>query len=225
MQKKHWLLLILGAVLLSSLVVTFRSVGAEEQPPFSPEQLVLREEDFPEGTIMVGDRERITDEPGPQFTVGVPFQSEGFLVAYRTEAVYFSDLKNGQSAADYVISIAYRFENSAQAKAAFQRQLELHTTRYVRPGYFERDIIDLDIPVIARKQDTSFTKVIRDRYSLDNDDNQVPLHEGMDLETYYLYNVEGDTVMLLMVDAFHAPDPVSRQILEDLATKMLQRRK
>lgn len=224
MQKKHWLLLILGAVLLSSLVVTFRSVGAEEQPPLPLEQLVLRKEDLREGATMRVDPQRITDLPGALSAANVPFRSEGFLAAYNADALYFSDLKNGQSAADYVISIAYRFENSAQAKAAFQRQLELHA-EYVRPGYFEQDIVELDIPIIAREQDTSFTKVIRDRYSLDNDDNQVPLHEGMDLETYYLYNVEGDTVMLLVVDAFHAPDPVSRQILEDLAAKMLQRRK
>lgn len=225
MQKKHWLLLILGAVLLSSLVITFGSVGAEEQPPLPLEQQVLRKEDFPEGAIMVRDRERITNLPGPQFTVGVPFRSEGFLAAYETAAVYPSVLKNGQSAADYVLSIAYQFESSAQAKAAFQRQLELHTTEYVRPGYLERDTIELDIPITARERDTSLTKVIRDLVSMDNNDNLVPLHEGMDFETYYFYSVKDDTVMLLMVDAFHTPDPASQQILEELATKLLQRRK
>ncbi len=224
MQKKRWLLLILVAVLLSSLVITFGSVGAEEQPPLPLEQQVLRKEDLPEGAIMQVDPQRITNLPGPLSNVNVPFQSEGFLAAYNADALYFSDLKNGQSAADYVISIVYQFENSAQAKAAFQRQLELHA-EHVKPGYFEQDTIELDIPITTRGRDTSLTRVIRDRYSLDNDDNLVPLHKGFDLETYYFYSVKGDTVMLLMVDAFHTPDPVSRQILEDLATKMLQRRK
>jgi hypothetical protein len=225
MQKKHWSLLILGTVLLLSLAITFGLVGAaEEQPPLSLEQQVLRKEDLPEGAIIVRDRERITDLPGPLSPVNVPFRSEGFLAAYNADALYSSDLKNGQSVGDYVISIAYQFENSAQAKAAFQRQLELHT-EYVRPGYFEQDTIELDIPVTARERDTSVTRVIRDRYSLDNNDNHVPLHEGMDLETYYFYSVKDDTVMLLMVDAFHTPDPVSQQILEELVTKLLQRRK
>ena len=226
MQKKNWSLLILIAVLLLSLAITFGLVGgaAEEQLPQSLEQQVLRKEDLPEGAIIVRDRERITNLPGPLSPVNVPFRSEGFLAAYNADALYSSDLENGQSVGDYVISIAYQFENSAQAKAAFQRQLELHT-EYVRPGYFEQDTIELDIPVIAREQDTSVTRVIRDRYSLDNNDNYVPLHEGMDLETYYFYSVKDDTVMLLVVDAFHTPDPVSQQILEELVIKLLQRRK
>jgi len=217
MHKKLWLLSALGIVFVFALVAGYGYISARESPQFSLMQQLIQENDLPEGTAIQFKAQLVTNMPGPLSHVNLPFQSPGFMTAARTDVLYPITLTNDKSASVYVMNIIYQFETAEQAQMVLQRQPEF-VTRYHKPGLNEVAVAKAE--QLTNKYDGSF---ICKQYSLDNNDNLVPLGEGLDLETCYFFGVKDNLLIFLMLDGFYIRDATSQQILEDLAAKLLER--
>ena len=225
-MKKQRILLIAALLVLSILVVASAAALAKGPKPPPPEQQVLQKDDLPEDARIAVER-RVTSASfrGPEAPANVPLQAEGFLEGYRFDAWYPCILQShdGQSMV-YVLHIVYQFQDKAQAAAALERQLAFYENYKRTPEYVKVDAVDLDETFIARNGVSG--KAMRVEYSValvDGADQPAPLHQGDDYETYYFHGVKGDTLIFLMVDSFHPPDPATREVFDDLVPKVVQR--
>ncbi|MGC9397457.1 MAG: hypothetical protein ACP5J4_21640 [Anaerolineae bacterium] len=217
MRKKLLRPAAIGIVLIVILVAAYGYVGAKKAPQLLLTQLLIQEDSLPEGATVQSGPHILNNMPGPLSHVTLPFQSEGFVVAANTDILYPIVLANGDPGYVYVANIVYQFKDAAQAKAVLQRQPEF-LMRIHKPGFHEVTVVELERLTTAYEG-----TFICQQYSLDNNDNQVPFGEGLDLETCSFFGVKDNLLTFLMLDGFYIRDATSQQILEDLAIKLLER--
>lgn len=217
MCRRFWLtLVVIGAVLAVILATIYGYISAKDTSPVSLIHQLIQIDNLPEGATIPQEPHLVNNLPGPLSEATLPFQSTGFVMAANVDILYPVVLSNKEPGRVYIINMVYQFETPAQAQAVFQRQSEF-VTRHNKPGVYEVTTVEL-APLTTVDKGT----FVCARYSLDNNDNRVPLGEGLDMETCSFFGVNDNVLTLLVLDGFYRADATSQKMLEALAAKLLE---
>ncbi|HUV73490.1 MAG TPA: hypothetical protein VMW79_04210 [Anaerolineae bacterium] len=211
-----------AAFLVLSVMIAGYSVVAlgksHGQPEIPLARRVLQKSDLPQDSEAYYAKQLTAHRfPGSPSPVNIPLQVEGLLDGYEAGGWYPITLQDSvlqgklqrKQAGAYALSVVYEYQDEAQAATALERQLE----------WFHKEG---NIAVDANAEQAGYDESLAAANGVRGSAMQLTYsQEGLTWVSYWFFGVEGDTLMLLMVDGL--PDPGTHEVFDILVATIVQR--
>lgn len=219
---KKRLLWLATAFLVLSMMIAGCSVVALGKSHGQPENAlagrVLQRSDLPQDSEAYY-AEQLTAHrfPGSPCPVNIPLQVEGFLDGYAVDAWYPLTLRDSvlqgklqrEQSVAFVLNVVYQYRDEVQAATALKRQLE----------WFHKEG---NLAVDAKAEQAGYDESLAAANGVRGSAMQLTYsQEGLTWVSYWFFGVEGDTLMLLMVDGL--PDRGTHEVFDILVATIVQR--
>jgi len=214
---KKRLLWLATVFLVLSIIIAGSSVAALGRGHGQPEnplaRRVLQKSDLPEDSQGYYAEQLTADRfPGPPCPANIPLQVEGFLDGYEMNAWYpfvlQDSVSQGKQSVAFVLNVVYQYRDKVQSATALERQLE----------WFHKQDIAMD----AKAEQAGYDESLAAANGVHGSAMQLTYsQEDHNWVTYWFFGVEGDTLMLLMVDGL--PDPATQEVFDTLVATIVQR--